>query len=47
MENFSLDQLFLQEMNKIDGYRQTKRDPKELVESYKKRISVRPLRLIL
>lgn len=29
--------LILQEMNKIEGYKQTQRDEKEHIESYKKR----------
>lgn len=29
----------MQEMNKIDAYKQTKTDPKELVEFYKKRFT--------
>ncbi|KAF3433816.1 hypothetical protein FNV43_RR24919 [Rhamnella rubrinervis] len=31
---------WLEEMNRIEGYRQTQNDPKELVESYKKRFLV-------
>ncbi|KAL8557609.1 hypothetical protein ACS0TY_004893 [Phlomoides rotata] len=33
--------LWLEEMNKIEGYKQTRRDPKEHVESYKRRFLVR------
>ncbi|XP_048326990.2 protein IN2-1 homolog B isoform X3 [Ziziphus jujuba] len=31
---------WIEEINKIEGYRQTRNDPKELVESYKKRFLV-------
>ncbi|CAM8916789.1 unnamed protein product [Rhodiola kirilowii] len=33
---------WIEEINKIEGYKQTKRDPKELVETLKRRIAAQP-----
>lgn len=33
---------WIEEMNKFEAYRQTRRDPKELIESYKKRFLAQP-----